>query len=278
MLTLAKLSVVTLFSLAMGMLFGLGMARLTGVEVLQRPVTQIFILAIFLLLAHQAGWIQSARQTWGYPARRQSWRVHAIRLVALCIGGLAMGVLMRAGIQGLALILLQSASPSTYASESRDLVHLWQSASPISATSVAQVALGATREEVMYRYVLIGAMIPIFGPLRAVVFSSLIFALVHVNPVTFVYGLVFACAFLATRSLFCVVVMHTAANAWHSIVSSFEWVPTTIRAEDVLHSHYGSFLMGCAAILSLVLIAALFAASRRNAATDKNVRRDPAYK
>jgi membrane protease YdiL (CAAX protease family) len=276
MLTLARFLIVTLFSLAMGMLFGLGIARLTGVEVIQRPVTQIFILAIFLILAHQAGWLQSARQTWGSPARRQSWRVPAIRLLALCIVGLAMGVLMRAGIQGLALILLQFASPSTYASESRDLVHLWQSASQISATRVAQFALGATREEAMYRYVLIGAMMPIFGPLRAIVFSSLIFAVVHVNPVTFVYGLFFACAFLATRSLSSVAVMHTAANGWHSVVGSFGWVPATVRPEDILRSSYGSVLMGCAAILLVVVVTAMVAFIRSKSATDKNVQRNPA--
>jgi len=276
MLTLARFLIVTLFSLAMGMLFGLGIARLTEVEVIQRPVTQISILAIFLILAHQASWLQSARQTWGSLVRRQSWRVHAIRLLAMCIVGLAMGVLMRAGIQGLALILLQSASPSTYASESRDLVHLWQSAPQISATRAAQFALGATREEVMYRYVLIGAMIPIFGPLRAVVFSSMIFAVVHVNPVTFVYGIFFASAFLATRSLSSVAVMHTAANAWHSVVGSFGWVPDTVRPEDILRSSYGSILIGCAAILLVVVVTAMVAFIRSKSVTDKNVQRNPA--
>lgn len=276
MLSLARFIVVTLFALAMGMLFGLGIARLTDIDAIQRPVSQVFILAIFVILAHKAGWIKAARETWRSRAPRRSGKILAIELIALCITGVALGILVRAGIQGVALLVLQATSTSTYSSESRALVSLWQSAPEFSATSALQFALGATREEIMYRYILLGAMIPLFGIPRAVVLSSLIFSAIHVNPITLVYGLVFAWIMLSTGSLLCAAVTHTTANAWHTVVSTYGWVPNTVNPDDIFSSNYGEFLIACAAALSITLLAAVIIAFRRGVNTGKHARHYPA--
>ena len=276
MSSLARFIVVTLFALAMGMLFGLGIARLTDIDAIQRPVSQVFILGIFVILAHKAGWIKAARETWRSRASRRPRQILAIELIALCIAGVALGILVRAVIQGMALLVLQATSTSTYSSESRALVSLWQSAPEFSATSALQFALGAIREEIMYRYILLGAMIPLFGTLRAVVFSSVIFAAIHVNPITLVYGLVFAWILLSTRSLLCAAVTHTTANAWHTVVSTYGWVPSAVSPEDILGSDYGRFLIACAAALIIILIAAAIDAFRGNVKIGKHARRYPA--
>lgn len=272
-MSLVRFIVVTLFALAMGMLFGLGIARLPDIDATQRPLSQVFILAIFVILAHKAGWIKAARETWRSRAPRRSGKILAIELIALCITGVALGILVRAGIQGVALLVLQATSTSTYSSESRALVSLWQSAPEFSATSALQLALGATREEIMYRYILLGAMIPLFGIPRAVVFSSLIFAAIHVNPITLVYGLVFAWILLSTRSLLCAAVTHTTANAWHTVVSIYGWVPSTVSPENILGSDYGRFLIVCAAALIIILLVAAIATFRRGVNTGKHARR-----
>lgn len=252
MLALIKFSMVAAFSIGIGILCALGTVRFTQVEELQRPLSQVFILGVFLILAYKAGWLNMAHQAWARKANKRSLVLRVARIAGLCVLGVALGLLMRLGIQGGILLPLKILSPGIYSEESRDLVSLWQNSQEFSLSRLALFAMGATREEIMYRFVILGAMMKIFGPLRAVIFSALIFSAVHLNPVTFIAGTIFACVFIISRSLLLLSVMHTAANSWHTVVAKFNLVPESIEPTDVINSPYGFILMISAAILIIV--------------------------
>lgn len=237
------------FSIAVGLLCSLGVSRFAEAGYLQRPLAQVFILAIFLLLAGKAGWLEAARITWASTENNLHVTSLLWRLLAVCAAGILLGTVVRLGVQGSVLVLLKFVSPRVYSEESRDLVELWQSRSELSLDKFALFALGATREEIMYRYILIGAIIPLFGPLRALILSAFVFAFIHLNPITFIFGIIFGAVFIITRSLLLVSAMHTTINAWHMIVAKFSLVPRHVPQSDILNSAYGVALVLAAGIL-----------------------------
>lgn len=252
MLPFIKFSVVVAFSIGIGLLCALGIVRFSELDELQRPLSQLFILAIFLILAYKAGWLDMAHQAWAGREIKTGLVRRLAKIVGLCVLGIGLGLLMRLGIQGGILVPLKVLSPSIYSAESRDLVELWQNSQKFSLSQLALFAMGATREEIMYRFVLLGAMIQIFGTFRAVLFSSLIFAAMHLNPVTFVSGIIFACVFLISRSLLLLSVMHTSANSWHTVVAKYNLVPESIEPTDIINSPYGILLTSSA--ISLIIV------------------------
>lgn len=253
MLPLVKFSIVVAFSIGIGLMCALGIVRFTDIDELQRPLSQVFILGVFLILAYKAGWLDMAHQAWAEKEKKTKLVWRAARIVGLCVLGIGLGLLMRLGIQGGILVPLKILNPAIYSVESRDLVELWQNSQEFSLSQLALFAMGATREEIMYRFVILGAMMQIFGPLRAVLFSSLIFAAVHLNPITFISGIIFACVFLIFRSLLLLSVMHTSANSWHTVVAKYNLVPESIDPTDVINSPYGVFLISSAVTL-IVLV------------------------
>lgn len=252
MIHLAKFSIVVAFSIVVGLLCALGIVRFAETQELQRPLSQVLILGIFLMLAYKAGWLDMASKAWVAREKKMIPAQRATRIVGLCVLGIGFGLLMRLGIQGGILVPLKIISPAIYLEESRDLVELWQRSPEFSLSRLALFALGATREEIMYRFVILGAMMRIFGPLRAVLFSSLIFAAVHFNPITFISGIIFACVFLIFRSLLLLSVMHTTANSWHTLVAKYNLVPESVEPTDILNSAYGIVLISSTVALIIV--------------------------
>ncbi|MBS3746844.1 MAG: CPBP family intramembrane metalloprotease [Wenzhouxiangellaceae bacterium] len=250
------------FSIAVGLLCSLGVSRFAEAAYLQRPLAQVFILAIFFLLAGKAGWLEAARITWNSTETNLHVTHLVWRLLALCAAGILLGIVVRLGVQGNVLVLLKLVSPRIYSDESRDLVELWQNQSEFSFDKIALFALGATREEIMYRYILIGAIIPLFGPLRALILSASVFAFIHLNPITFIFGIIFGALFMLTRSLLLVSAMHTTINAWHMIVAKFNLVPQDATQSDILNSGYGFALILAAGVL--VLLGVLVVLEARN--------------
>jgi len=256
MIHLIRFFVVVAFSIGIGLLCALGIVRFTNLDEFQRPFSQIFILGIFILLAYKAGWLNVARETWAEREENKTPLRLVGRIAGLCVLGVALGLVMRLGIQGAILVPLKILNPALYSAESRDLVDLWQNSQEFSLTRLALFAMGATREEIMYRFVILGAMIKIFGPLRAILFSSLIFAAVHLNPITLISGIIFACVFFISRSLLLTSVMHTAANAWHTVVAKYGLVSGNVEPTDIINSSYGALLVSSA--IALILIILLF--------------------
>jgi len=255
MIHLIRFSVVVAFSISIGLLCAFGIVRFTNLDEFQRPFSQIFILVIFILLAYKAGWFNMARETWGEIEEKKGPFRLVGRIVGLCVLGVALGLVMRLGIQGAILVPLKILHPALYSAESRDLVDLWQNSQEFSLTRLALFAMGATREEIMYRFVILGAMIKIFGPLKAILFSSLIFAAVHLNPITLLSGIIFAYVFLISRSLLLTSVMHTAANAWHTVVAKYGLVSESVNPADIIYSSYGVLLVSSAiALIPIIFI------------------------
>ena len=253
MIHLIRFSVVVAFSISIGLLCAFGIVRFTNLDELQRPFSQIFILLIFILLAHKAGWLAMARETWGQTEEKKGPIRLVGRVVGLCMLGVALGLVMRLGIQGAILVPLRILHPALYSAESRDLVDLWQNSQELSLTRLALFAMGATREEIMYRFVILGAMIKIFNPLKAILFSSLIFAAVHLNPIVLLSGIIFAYVFLISKSLILTSVMHTAANAWHAVVAKYGLVSESVNPADIIFSSYGALLVSSAIALFLII-------------------------
>lgn len=249
------------FSIIVGLLCSLGVSRFLEAGYLQRPLAQVFILAIFLLLAAKAGWLQAARITWNRAESNLRGINLVWRLLALCAVGILLGAVVRLGVQGNVLVLLKFLSPGLYSDESRDLVELWQNQSQFSLERIALFALGATREEIMYRYILIGAIIPIVGPIRALVLSAFIFAFIHLNPITLIFGIIFGAVFIMTKSLLLLSVMHTTINSWHMIVAKLNLVPQHVTPGDILNSPYGIGLI--VAAVTLLVLGVLFVLKAR---------------
>jgi len=266
MLLLVKFSIVVAFSIGIGLLCALGIVRFTDADQLQRPLSQVFILGIFLLLSHKAGWLDMARQTWAKREEERGLVKYVGGIVGFCVLGILLGLLMRLGIQGGILVPLKILNPTLYSVESSDLFELWKNSKDFSLSRLALFAMGATREEIMYRFVIFGAMIKIFGPHRAILFSSVIFSAVHLNPITFISGIIFACVFLISRSLLLVSVMHTSANTWHTVVAKYNLVPESVEPTDILNSPYGLLLMASAATLLVMAasVAVIYLTSNSN--------------
>lgn len=71
-------------------------------------------------------------------------------------------------------------------------------------------------EEIMFRGMILNGLISRYKPSKAILFSSFLFALFHVNPFryinTFIWGVFFGYLFFKTRSLFLCVLTHMLVN------------------------------------------------------------------
>lgn len=247
---LLKFLIVTLFSIGFGLLAGLGFARLFGLQSWNHTISQFFILSIFVILAYKSGWLSLALAYFQEGSGAQPVGNAFLNAAALIVLGVFLGILARTGIQGVALWAFKIIDADFYLVESRDLVSLWRNSATPTAGRLVEIAIGATREEVMYRALVLGAMAHYFGGVRALVFSSIIFASIHLNPISFLFGLLFGLFYLISRSILLVSIMHSVANAWPLFVLEI-FGPTleTANPADILDSQYGIFLSGSAALL-----------------------------
>lgn len=78
------------------------------------------------------------------------------------------------------------------------------------------ILLGPVIEEIMFRNIILKGMLNTYKPQKAIIISSLLFALIHVKPYfvfnAFLLGLFFCWVFYKTRNITITIIVHSFAN------------------------------------------------------------------
>lgn len=127
--------------------------------------------------------------------------------------GLVVGLVLRMGISGGYLLFLNIFNHDLLLKETLDFngAH-GNGGSSYQFFMVLSVVIGAIREEVVYRYYIFRYFIHKYSVAFAVLISSLVFGVVHANPLAFFAGLSFALLYLATGRLVVAIAAHVSAN------------------------------------------------------------------
>ena len=132
--------------------------------------------------------------------------------------GIAVGLLLQLAVLPLLYIpILEMFDDLDVEEPARELVGMAEAPLEMAALVLMTVVAAPLTEEVFFRGLLQGALRDRFGPVRAVVVSSLAFAVVHFQVVQFpallVIGIVHGLLVLATRRIGAALWSHTAFNA-----------------------------------------------------------------
>jgi membrane protease YdiL (CAAX protease family) len=93
------------------------------------------------------------------------------------------------------------------------------------ATALTLVVVAPVTEELFFRGVVLGGFLRNYRSVTAVLLSSLLFAVIHLNPwqfaAAFILGIVFAWWFIRTESLWPSLLGHTLANGLVAVILYF---------------------------------------------------------
>ena len=150
---------------------------------------------------------------------QMGWRMRPADVPA----GIAVGLLLQFVLLPLLYLpILEVFEDLDVEGPARELTEMAEAAPEVAALVFMTVIAAPLTEEVFFRGLLQGALRDRFGPVRAVVISSLAFAVVHFQVVQFpallVIGVVHALLVLATRRLGAALWSHVAFNAATVIV------------------------------------------------------------
>ena len=145
---------------------------------------------------------------------QMGWRMRPVDVPL----GIAIGVLMQLVVLPLLYLpILEVFEDLDVEAPARELTEMAVSPLEVATLVFMTVVAAPITEEVFFRGLLQGALRDRFGPVRAVVISSLAFAVVHFQLVQFpallVIGIVHGLLVLATRRLGAALWSHTAFNA-----------------------------------------------------------------
>lgn len=123
---------------------------------------------------------------------------------------------------------------------------------PLWLLILATTIFGPLAEELVYRGVLMGAFREAWGDRLAIIFSALIFAIVHMDVIqstyAFVLGLILGYIYMKTRNLWCAYIMHAIVNFLGGPVAKIFHLDTPERAVILL---LVMFVLG---IIGLVMV------------------------
>lgn len=118
-------------------------------------------------------------------------------------------------------------------------------------------------EELIFRGVILDGFLQKYSPAKAIIFSSILFGLVHLNPWQFVTGLFLGCfigwVYCRTRSLWLPIIIHASNNLW-AYSSGFFFDFTSEDKSNSLIDTYGGFFNTILVLLSswIVLAACIY--------------------
>ncbi|ATP40974.1 CPBP family intramembrane metalloprotease [Solibacillus sp. R5-41] len=118
-------------------------------------------------------------------------------------------------------------------------------------------------EELFFRGILLRRLTLKWSPQKSIIVSSLLFGLIHVNPITVLFAFFFGCvlgyAYLKTKSIIVPIVVHSFSNilgflqfCWAN-KSSSELLPTTEGAQMILRISGITFVVVCLIALVIAL-------------------------
>lgn len=128
---------------------------------------------------------------------------------------------------------------------------------------IAIVIAAPVMEEFIFRGIVLNGFLQKYSPAKAIIFSSILFGLVHLNPWQFVTGLLLGCfigwVYYRTHSLWLSIVIHASNNLW-AYGSGFFFDFTSEDKSNSLIDTYGGFFNTILVLLSswIVLAACIY--------------------
>ncbi len=121
------------------------------------------------------------------------------------------------------------------------------------ASWILLVVIAPITEELLFRGLILNTLLRRYSPLVAILFSSLLFALMHMNPwqlaVAMVIGVLLGWLYVRTRSLWPCILGHAIMNSGPNLVGLLPWeIPgyTTALEGQVTHQPWWFDLLGVA--------------------------------
>lgn len=124
------------------------------------------------------------------------------------------------------------------------------------------VILAPVLEEFVFRGMILGGMLKKYTPWQAVLFSTLLFSLIHMNPAqsigTLFFGLVAGWSYVKFKNLLAPITIHATNNciAWYMMTDTS--MKDTNSFYDLFHSRTEYIIVTIVAVVSLIIFMVVF--------------------
>lgn len=125
---------------------------------------------------------------------------------------------------------------------------------------ISAIIVGPIAEEIIFRGIILNGLLSNYSTKKSIVISSILFALIHLNPIqifiSLVMGLFFGYLFYLTKNLLSVIILHSLTNLTITICSYFNYEfgnPKLNSVSDI----YGKYSIYIISISFLIIIACL---------------------